>query len=292
MKNFIFIVLFSAFTTVCIGQMPTTSIFSLDFELDGDSLYLNNPAYLTSFNKSGYNNQPSFFNPYEVYFTTNMYNDTLTEVAKLNIRTKRLYRVTNTIESEFSPTLSPDPRYFSCVRIERNGRDQSLWLYPVDRSSYGRRLMEDLDNVGYHLWLSEDEVAMFLVTNPISMVIGNIETGSYRTILENIGRCLRLSQNGEILFVHKLSSQDWYLKKMDPGSGQVKILTKTLPGKEDFEVLPDGSIIMGNGGKLFRYVDRGVNEQWSQVDDLTGLGINNITRMAISEDRLLIVDAK
>jgi hypothetical protein len=150
-----------------------------------------------------------------------MYNDTLTEVAKLNILTKRLYRVTNTIESEFSPTLSPDPRYFSTVRIERNGRDQSLWLYPVDRSSYGRRLLEDIDNVGYHLWLSEDEVALFLVTNPIRMAIANVESGVYKIILENIGRCLRLNQNGEIIFVHKLSTKDWYLKKMDPESGTV-----------------------------------------------------------------------
>lgn len=274
------------------GQMPSTSIFSFDFELEGDSIYLNNPAYLTSFNANGYNNQPSFFNRYEVYFSTNMYNDTLTEVAKLNILTKRLYRVTNTIESEFSPTLSPDPRYFSTVRIERNGRDQSLWLYPVDRSSYGRRLLEDLDNVGYHLWLSEDEVALFLVNNPISMAIANIETGTFNIILENIGRCLRLNQNGEIIFVHKLSTKDWYLKKMDPESGTVKILTSTLPGKEDFEILPDGSIIMGNGSELYRYVDRGVNAQWQMVDDLKSLGIKNISRMAISEDKLLIVDAK
>lgn len=272
--------------------MPSTSIYSFDFELDGDSLYLNNPSYLTSFNTNGYNNQPAFFNRHEVYFSTNMYNDTLTEIAKLNILTRRLYRVTNTIESEFSPTLSPNPRYFSTVRIERNGKDQSLWLYPVDRSSYGRRLLEDLDNIGYHLWLSEDEVVLFLVSNPISMVIANVETGIHKTILKNIGRCFRLNQNGEILFVHKLSTKDWYLKKMDPESGTVKILTTTLPENEDFEILPDGSIIMGNGSELYRYVDRGVNAQWQKVDDLKSLGIKKISRMSISEDKLLIVDAK
>jgi hypothetical protein len=65
-----------------------------------------------------------------------------------------------------------------------------------------------------------------------------------------------------------------------------------MPGKEDFEILPDGSIIMGNGSELFRYADRGVNAQWQKVDDLKSLGIQNISRMAISEDKLLIVDAK
>ena len=274
------------------SQMPSTSIFSFDYEIEGDSLYLNQPTFLSSFNEDGYNNQPFFFSPREVYFSTNMYNDSLTEIAKIDLNSKRLYRITNTIESEYSPTLSPDPRFFSVVRIERNRRDQSLWLYPVDRSSYGRRLLENLDNVGYHIWLSEEEVALFLVTRPISMVIANVETGEYTTVLENIGRCLRLTQTGELLFIHKQSSNNWYIKSMDPETGSVKIITPTLTGKEDFEVLPDGSLIMGNGSELHRFIDRGINSKWQKVDDLSSLGIINISRMAISEDKLILVDAK
>ena len=271
-------------------QYPSTSIFSFNFEMEGDSLYLTDPKFLSGFNTTGYNNQPSFFNNREVYFSTNMYNDTLTEIAKINLSNNRLYRVTETIESEFSPTLSPDPDFFSVVRIERDGNDQSLWLYPIDRSSYGRRLMSNLKTVGYHLWLSEDEVALFLVTDPISMAIANVNTEDYKIILENIGRCLRLSQNGEIIFVHKLSSNNWYLKSYDPDLGSIKIIHETLPGKEDFEVLPDGSIIMGDGSQLYRYIDYGINAQWTKIDDLKSLGISNITRMAISQDKLLIVN--
>ena len=259
--------------------------------MEGDSIYLDNPKYLTKFNQSGYNNQPSFFNGREIYFSTNMYNDTITEIARMDLNSKRLYRVTETVEAEFSPTLSPDPDFFSTVRIERNGRDQSLWLYPVDRSSYGRRLLEKIDNVGYHLWLSEYDVALFLVTNPVSLALANVNSGEYRIVLENIGRCMRLSQNGEIIFVHKLSSINWYLKSYDPDLGKIRIIAETLPGKEDFEILPDGSIIMGSGAHLFRYVDFGVNAQWTKIDDFSSLGIDNITRMALSENKLLIVNA-
>jgi hypothetical protein len=288
----IFFVLSIFSSGILLGQFPNTSIIMFDFEMDGDTVYLDNPRYLSGFNPEGYNNQPTFFNSKEVYLSTNMYNDTLTEIARLDLNNNNLYRVTETIESEFSPTLSPDPNYFSTVRIERNGRDQSLWLYPVDRSSYGRRLLEDLENVGYHLWLSEDEVALFLVTNPVSLALANVKTGEYTKKLENIGRCMRLSQNGEIMFVHKLSEESWYIKSLDPSNNRIKILTKTLKGREDFELLPDGSIVMGDGPSLFRYVDSGVNAQWEKIDDFSGLGIKNVTRMAISEDKLIIVDVR
>ena len=71
---------------------------------------------------------------------------------------------------------------------------------------------------------------------------------------------------------------------------KIRIISETLPGKEDFEVLPDGSIIMGSGSQLFRYVDYGVNAQWRKIDDFSSLGITNISRMAMSEDKLLIVN--
>ena len=274
------------------AQFPATSIYSFEYEMEGDTLWLDKPEYLTGFNKFGYNNQPSFFNTNEVYISTNMYNDSLTEIVKLDLRNKRLYRVTDTEESEYSPTLSPNPRFFSCVRIERNRKDQSLWLYPVDRSSYGRRLLEDLDNVGYHTWISEDELVLFHVGTPNTLVKANASSGNKITLLENIGRCMRLNGNSELVFVHKITTNRWYLKSYDLITRKIKILTETFPNKEDFELLPDGSIIMGNGSELYRYEDTGVNAKWHKIDDFSPLGINNISRMAISQNKLLIVNVK
>lgn len=270
---------------------PTTQIYSFDYSIDGDSLLLDQPQYLSNFNALGYNNQPSFFSPYEVYLTTNMYDHSSTDIVKINLRNENLYRVTETVESEFSPTPSPDPAYFSCVRIERDGKDQSLWLYPINRSSYGRRLLDKLDNVGYHIWLSEDEVGLFLVGTPHEFAIANIKSGEVNTLVENVGRCFRINDNDQLLFVHKITNENWYIKSYDLITKKYKIITETLPGSEDFEILNDGSILMGNGSTLYRFVDTGINSKWYVVSDFAELGISHITRMAISASKLLIINA-
>ena len=270
---------------------PITQLYSFDYTIEGDSLILDQPQYLSAFNRLGYNNQPSFFSPYEIYLTTNMYDDSSTDIVKINIRNESLYRVTETVESEFSPTPSPDPAYFSCVRIERDGKDQSLWLYPVNRSSYGRRLLEKLDNIGYHIWLSDNEVGLFLVGSPHQFAIANVKSGIVNKLLENIGRCFRINDNDQLLFVHKITEDNWYIKSYDLVTKKYKIITETLPGSEDFELLNDGSILMGNGSKLYRFIDTGVNAKWTVVQDLSILNINNISRMAISESKLLMVNS-
>ncbi len=271
------------------AQLPSTTMFLLDYELEGDTIYFDNPIELTGFNDPGYNNQPSFFDENNLYITSNKYDREKTDVIRLDLSGEKLYQITETVESEFSPTLSPDPRYFSAVRIERDGRDQSLWLYPMDHSNYGRRLLESLDNVGYHCWLSEDEVALFLVEDPITLALGNVTTGKVARIAENIGRCIRLTSNGELIIVSKTSDADWYLKSYDLLTRRFKILGKTLPGSEDFEILADDSIIMASGSKLYRFNIIGNQTRWDEMDDFSDLGITSITRLALSAEKLVLV---
>ena len=271
------------------AQLPSTELFILDYELEGDTLYFDNPVELSGFNNPGYNNQPSFFDENNLYITSNKYDRLKTDIIRLDLSGEQYYQITETVESEFSPTLSPDPRFFSAVRIERDGSDQSLWLYPMDRSNYGRRLLESLDNVGYHCWLSEDEVALFLVESPIKLAIGNVRTGEVSKIAENIGRCIRLTSNGELIIVSKTSDADWYLKSYDLLTKRFKILGKTLPGSEDFEVLADDSIIMASGSKLYRFKVSGNDTRWDEMDDFSDLGITSITRLALSATKLVLV---
>lgn len=272
------------------GQYPVTNIYMMDFSIQNDSLFLENPEFLTVFNKSGYNNQPAFFNEHQVYLTSNYHNSEKTDIVKLDLTNKSLYRVTNTAESEYSPTLSPDHNFFTCIRVEKDDKDQSLWMYPIDQSDGGKRLLEKLNNVGYHCWVSDQEVALFVVNEPIKLLIGNVKTGNTRYLLDKIGRCIKSSPQGELIIVHKLLENKWYLKKYNPETGTFKIITETLPGKEDFEILPDGSIIMANGSEIWKYDNNRIIDNWKKMDDLSDLGINNITRIASSGNKILFVD--
>jgi len=274
------------------SQLPNCQIYMMDYAIIGDSVYFDTPLFLSSFNPKGYNNQPQFFSDQELYITTNYYDADRTDIVKLNMVDRTLQRVTKTVESEYSPSLTPDGNNFSVIRVEKYGNDQSLHQYPLDQSNSGRRLLKDLKNVGYHIWLSQDQLGLFLVEEPIKMVIADLKTGRNRYLLDNVGRCLKRSKEGDLVIVHKLLPNKWYLKIYDPIRGSFKIITETLPGKEDFEILPDGSFLMARDSKVFRYPNKSLTDQWYEVDDFSDLDIENITRISSSKNKIVLVTNK
>lgn len=273
-----------------LGQLPKTELYLFNFSNSGSTISLRNPTYLTGFNLEGYNNQPAFFSTNELYLTSNKYGE-FTDIVKLDLRTNTLYRVTETDSiSEFSPTLSPIEDRFSTVRIERDGSTQSLWLYPLNQENTGSRLLRSISTIGYHCWLSEDLIAMFLLPEPFTLYIGSLEENNYFPVIDNIGRCLRQNDNGNLVFVHKLDDAHWYIKTFDSETKSIDIITQTLEGAEDFIILPGGIFLMGKGSILYSY-NPAVDETWKVVEDLADYNITNITRMAMSRNRLVIVNA-
>lgn len=272
------------------AQLPTTDLYMISMTNNGQKISVTDPLYLSGFNPDGYNNQPYFINPNQLYITSDLYDNTFTDVVKLDLRRQEYYRVTATDSiSEYSPTPRAIRGFFSTVRVEKDMSTQSLWLYPKDHQSYGHRVLTDIGTVGYHCWISEEEVALFLVGTPMTLAIGNISDNTTKTILENIGRCFRQQSDGSLLFVHKVTEESWYIKAYDPESGQVSIVTRTRPDSEDFELLKDGNIIMGEGSKLY-IIDPSTDEYWSELTDLAEFGITNISRLAESRNQLVIVD--
>lgn len=272
------------------GQLPATDIYMLTMLKNGDKISLKDPVYISGFNPDGYNNQPHFASPTQLYITTNMYDDTFTDFVRLDLQDERYFRVTATDSiSEYSPTPQAPNDHFSAVRVEKDGRTQSLWLYPDDHSNYGNRVLSDLSNVGYHCWLSNELVALFLVDEPMTLGIGNIAKSTTQIVLENIGRCFRTDTDGNLIFVHKVSESSWYLKKYDLKNQRATTICQTVPTSEDFEVLSDGTLIMGSGSKLYAMNPKN-QSGWSEISDLSVYDIFDISRIAISRNRLVIVN--
>lgn len=286
------ILFFFLCTSSLMAQLPKTDLYMFTLLNNGVKISLSNPLYLSGFNPDGYNNQPFFINPREVYITSNMYDSTFTDFVKLDIVDDVYYRITATDSiSEYSPTPRALPGYFSAVRVEKDGSTQSLWLYPEDHSNSGKRIFENVDNVGYHCWLSEQDVALFLVSSTMKLAIGNLESQTVSVVLENIGRCFRQNSDGELLFVHKVTEDSWYIKSYNMDERRASIITQTRPNSEDFALLSDGTFIMGEGSKLYSiHPER--DEFWNEIIDLEELGITDISRIAVSRNRLILVNSK
>jgi hypothetical protein len=75
------------------------------------------PRFLTTYNSGGYNNQPQFVSPHELYLTVQMPADTTqTDIYALNLLLNTTTRVTATTTPEYSPTPMPGGKRFSAVR--------------------------------------------------------------------------------------------------------------------------------------------------------------------------------
>jgi len=272
------------------AQLPNTDLYMLTMLNNGEKITMKDPVYISGFNPDGYNNQPYFINPRELYATTNMYDDQFTDFVRLDLQNEEYYRITATDSiSEFSPTPKAPDSYFSAVRIEKDGKTQSLWLYPENHQTYGKRVLTDLNNIGYHCWLSEEEVALFLVDDPMKLAIGNITENTSRIVLENVGRCFRQDPDGNLIFVHQTSPETGYIKSYDAETNEAIILANTLDGSQDFELLNDGTFIMAKESKLYMLHPE-KHKSWIEIIDLAEFDIMNITRLAVSRNRLVIVD--
>jgi len=274
------------------AQLPKTDMYLLKVFNNGEKVRIKEPSYLSGFNPDGYNNQPSFVSPQEVVISTNMYDGIYTDIVSLDLLSKEYRRVTATDSiSEYSPTPNAAEGFMSTVRVEKDGVTQSLHLYPNDHSSSGRRVLPDLNTVGYHSWVSVTEVVLYLVTEPHSLVIADINTGKQQKICDNPGRCLRQYQGSNLLYIHKVTPDLWYLKKYDLGSGTSETVIQTLPASEDFTLLSDGTVLMASGSSIYAmHPDR--DTEWAEAVDLYEYGIKNITRMASSRNKLIIVNTK
>jgi hypothetical protein len=247
------------------------------------------PRFLTGFNKKGYNNQPAFITEQEVYLTVQKYPDTTqTDVYALNLLLGKLTKIIQTPGlSEYSPTLMPDGKHFSAVRVEADG-GQWLWRFPLDRSNSGQVIFPNINNIGYHCWLSDTLLALFQVGEPHVLTLAGLSGSRPLRIASNVGRCLQRTSGGQLLFVQKATEQTWFIKQYNPKAGNSEIVTKTLDQSEDFTLLPDGTLLAGKGSKIYQFKP-GVNLDWVEIADLTKYGVNKTTRLAQLDGRKLIV---
>lgn len=271
-------------------QLPNTNIYHFKLTKVGKSFRVKSPQFMTAFNKNGYNNQPAFFDDKVIYFTTDYYDNEQTEIAKFDLFDKSLTRITYTEEKEYSPTPVPGRDAFSVVRVELDDEVQTLSLYPLDGIGYAKRYMNNTKNIGYHCWLDESTLGLFLVESPHhNLAVADAKSERRKIILDNVGRCIKADKDGNLLFVHKQSDEEWYIKSYDLDSNKSSIIIRLPVGTEDYEILNDGTLLIGQGSTLSAFNPKN-NKDWLEVADLSGAGITNIKRIAARRNSLIVVN--
>ncbi len=295
MKYFAIFFLLLMNLSASIAQLPNTNIYLLNMEAGQAGLFrFSNPRFLTAFNLYGYNNQPSFINNNELYISVQTpYDTTQTDIFSLNLSTSTRTRITSTPEAEYSPQLSPDQRFFTCVRSDASlNKVQRLWYYPLDRSGGGQPALKYITDIGYYYWINADKLAIYKLNGPSNYLsLINTRDESSVQLTNNIGRTFGLLPDGKLAFIQKATDQTWYIKALDLTTYASETIIQTPLYKEDFVVTSDGTFIMGVGSKLYAY-RLGDLKEWKEIADFTSYGINNIKRIAITRelDKIALVD--
>lgn len=278
---------------------PDTEIFLAPLKSAGGLLEVGTPVNITV--NPGYDNQP-FFTPdgKSVLFTSirgpaapaGGGSLTQTDIYRYHIASKTVARVTQTAEGEYSPTVMPDGRRISVIRVEADGTQRLASIAPSGPKIQVDVILPDVKPVGYHAWADEHTVAMFILGAggaPATLQVADTRTGSARLIATDIGRSLqRMPGTGatrHISFVQRTRDGDKMtltINQLDAASGQVTPLTPAVDGAREADLAwtPGGTLLMAKDGVLYGW-KRG-QQGWKEVAALEKLSLNGVSRLAVS----------
>lgn len=272
-------------------QSKGTDIILLDLKSENNKITVSKPLNIT--NREGYDNQPSFLPDGKSLFYVSMKEDKQADIYKYDLQTGKTEKVTDTKEeSEYSPTVMFNKETFSTVRVEKDGT-QRLWQFNLNGSE-PKLVIENLLQVGYHGWINKDTVALFILGEFFTLQIYNTSTGKLDIVEKNIGRCLKKIPNKNALsFLHKVSEKKWVIKELNLDNFKTSEIITALPKSEDFAWTPDGTLIMGNKTKLFKY-NPSKDKAWSEFADLKKEEVGDILRIDVNaqNNKIAIVSSK
>lgn len=273
MPKIVFLFLF--FVSAVQAQLPETDIWLIAIDRAGDSIVCRSAENIT--HRKGYDNQPCFSLSGEQVFYTAMMQDDQSDIYIYSIREKRATPFCQTPESEYSPTILPDGKHVSVVMVEKDST-QRLWQYPI-KGGKANLLLKNVDSVGYHNWYSKNEVVLWMLTEPASLVLYSTKNEKTTQIDTSIGRCFKTHEH-LLYFTHQLNENAFQLCNYSLPGRKINSRTGITLPTQDFEFLND-VLIYADGAVL--YSIRLSDQRKQQIMDLTSYGIKQISRIAVNK---------
>jgi hypothetical protein len=276
-RGTIILAIFLLLSAVSGFAQPGTEIYLFDLVTQNGKIVISNPVNIT--NRKGYDNQPFFHPEKPLLYFASADDDGKTDIVEYNIEKRETRKLTSTAEKEYSPTVTPDKKFISCI-VQRDNGAQDLVKYPINGGE-AVILIRDL-MVGYHAWLDDNNILIFVLGDPNTLRLYTLRPKRDITLAQNIGRSLhRVPGTKSLSFVHKLSVDYWNIKRIKEQDGSIESITQTLPDKEDLTWTPDGKILMSDGDNILSF-EPGKSSEWEVIEIHSPLEIKNMTRLAVN----------
>ena len=237
--------------------------------------------------RAGYDNQPSFTPDGTGLLYTAADEAGRTDIMRYDLGSGEADFLTMTYpESEYSATPLPTGDGFSVVRVEADST-QRLWAFDWDGQN--PRVLSDLAPIGYHTWIGENHVVVFVLGDPPSLVALNLVNQDTWLLEESVGRSIQDIPNRGISWV-STGGETSMIQELDPASGAIRPLISPPGEGTDHAWAPDGTLLASDGGQLYWW--RLGTREWTPVDMDSFEG--ELSRLAVSPDgtTLAVVGAR
>jgi hypothetical protein len=264
---------------------PDTDIFLARLEtVDGRP----SVGRATNITKSpGYDNQPSFLPDGGALLFTSIRGAKQTDIYRYDVASKETTRVTNTPESEYSPTVTPDRQHISVIRVEAD-QTQRLWQFTIDGKA-PELVLPNIKPVGYHAWLDSHTVALFVLGQPATLQIADTQNDTAEIVARDIGRSLqRIPGAGAVSFVQREAPSQaggtpvFWIRAFDLRIRQITELTRAMAGSTEPDVAwtPDGTLLTAHDNAIYGW--RLGERSWYKLAELADVGVHGVSRLAVS----------
>ena len=273
------------------AQAPAGSeIILFDLKIKKDKVTLSNPKNIT--NRPGYDNQPSFHPDLPFIYFSSFNDQQRSDIKRYNIKDGTTVNITATNEREYSPTVTPDKQFLSCV-IQRDNGAQDLGKYPIDGGESA--LIIDSLIVGYHVWVDNSHLALFVLGGegkPNNLHFMRLPTKSDTVLATDIGRSLnKIPEERAFSFIQHREKEN-KIMKYSTETTSISELGTTINMKEDIAWTHDGKILTSDGARLFFMNSKKRGKEWIPINVVAGSDLlKSITRIAVSPkgDKVAIV---
>jgi len=256
------LLIFFAFIPLYSLGQTGSEIFLFDMRIKNGQVFLSNGTNITK--HKGYDNQP-FFHPGSPLIYYSSFDDSgRSDIKYYDYEKNETSNFTITREREYSPTVTPDGKFISCI-IQRDNGAQDLGKYPIEGGK-AEVLINHL-KIGYHAWAGENKLLLFVLDDSIhnSLHYYYLGKNADTVIAENTGRSLhKIPGQNAMSFVQKISDKLSIIKKFDMNTGVISTIISTLPGQDQLTWLQNAVILMSGGSKLFSY-QAGKDKEWQPV---------------------------
>jgi hypothetical protein len=260
---------------------PGTDIWA--FRITGNALNVDISSVVRVTQRAGYDNQPHFPPGGRLILYTAIDSVGQADIWSYDLSTGDRKNVTRSApESEYSATVMPSLVRFSAIRVEADST-QRLWSFDSGGAN-PEVVLRNIQPVGYHAWLDDDRLALFVLGTPATLQIASVVEGTAQVVAEDIGRSVhRIPGRETVSFVQWAEPGTGWINEYNPETGGLRQLAPLLEGNEFHAWTPGGVLIMGQGPKLFRWMPD-ESETWEEIADLESAGILTISRISFSPE--------